>query len=142
LRDGYAWITANIMYQAPWHPANFDREALKKDLNEIPEIAVNEIEVINRNWLSYFKEADVWFEVTDNTLSETEVRDKMLTAVKTGNRARESIRRLKLAPHGEIPDGEVPSGMYDSDGLPWQPIIITALAVGFLFALIDVASGN
>ena len=142
MRDGYAWITANIMYQAPWHTPNFDRQALKSDLDGIPEINVSEIKVINRNKFAYLKEADVWFEVTDNNISETEIRDVMLDAVQSSNRARESIRRLKLAPHGEIPDGEVPSGMYDSDGLPWQPIIITALAVGFLFALIDVASGN
>ena len=143
MRDGYAWITANIAYQSPLDPVNFDREAIKSDLNEIPELVVSQVKVVNRNWLSYFKEADVWFEVTDDNLTESEVRDKMLDKVKSGNRAREAVRRFKLAPAGDIPDGQVPSGVHDGNGsMPWKSILVTALAVGFAFGLIEVVRGN
>lgn len=140
--SGYAWVTANIMYQAPWDPVNFDREALKSDLEGIPQLVNVTVEVVNRRLLGYWKEADVWFEVTDENLTEEEVRELILEAIKSPNRAEEAVRRIKLAPEGEIVPGEVPSGIHDGASMDWQPIVITVLVVGFIFGMIQAFSGD
>lgn len=135
--DGYAWITSNIMFQAPWDPVNFDREALKSDLNGIPQIVVKEVDTVNRRLFSYWKEADVWFEITDEEMTKEQIKDKMEDKIKSPNRAREAVRELEIGPEGSIPVGEVPSGLFGGGEPPWITIGATVLAVTFIVSLFN-----
>jgi len=135
--DGYAWITSNIMFQAPWDPVNFDRTALKSDLNEIPQIVVKEVRPVNRRVLSYWKEADVWFEITDEDLTKQQIRDKMINKIESPNRAREAVRRLEIGPSGSIPVGEVPSGVFNDGEPPWVTIGATVLTITFMIGIFN-----
>lgn len=141
MRDGYAWLTSNIMYQAPWDPVNFDRQAIKSDLNQIPEITVTDIEVVNRYKLAYWKEADVWFKVTSGDISESEIREKMLEKLTSPNRAREAVRKFKIGPSGSIPEGEIPAGMFNDQPIPWVAVGSTALTIATVLLVFDYIRG-
>lgn len=139
MKDGYCWLTANIMFQAPWHKLNFDREALKSDLEEIDAIQVEKVEVVNRNLAAFWKEADIWFNGLDESLSENDYRNKILDKLTSPNRARESVRAFKMGPTGSIPVGEVPEDVFGENEIPWVAIGSTILAVTFLVSLFNLA---